>query len=286
MIFDPEEIVKPYKLEANSTLPSKIVSELQKAYTLDGDQATAVEQELTPIFDDNDKAWLSLLSNLTNMLSDYENKLGAQTTQALKADTALNQNLKESQLQDARMEQEAETSQKKAEPKADDTEFSSVVDNQDADNSLVEDYPNTYGFTTEVGDFIKINNKQKSVYLVHNSGTRLAIDQSGNVTLYAAGSMKIKADSSMAINVNGGLDIAATDGVFIHGAEVKVKSDGDFKLESQKISAEGSNGIEMKGMKLEVKDAMQVKFPDSMMTEFGGMGKFQMMVSAAGFANG
>lgn len=286
MIFDPEQYIKPYKDEANATIPSTIIAELNKAYTLTPEQEEAALKELSPVFDDNDLSWLNLFSNLSKLLSNYTDKLNKQTLNALKSETALQTNLKDNQMQSARMEQEAETSQKKPEPKADDTEFSSVVDNPDADNSLVEDYPNTTGFVTEVGDYVKINNKQKSIFLVHNSGTRLAIDQSGNVTIYSSGSMKIKADASLAIAVNGGLDISATDGVFIHGSELKLKSDGDFKLESQKIDAEGSNGIELKGMKMEVKDAMQVKFPDAMMAEFGGMGKFQMMVSAAGFANG
>lgn len=286
-IFDPNSIVKPYKDEANSNVPTKIASELEKAYpNLSAQERQKIIDELSPIFGDDDTNWLSLLSNLTSLLNKLQLSIDSQTLSALTKNLKLNNKLTSSALQNNRMEQNAETSQKLEEPKADDTKFSSIVDNQDADNSLAEDYPETYGSINDVGDYVKVNRKQKSMTLVHNSGSRLVIDQNGNITAYSTGSLKLVVDSSMAIAVTGGLDISATDGIYIHGKEIEVESDSSFKLKSTEIEAEGTNGITLKGMSFEVKDAMTVKFPDSMMSEFGGMVKIAQMCTAAGFANG
>lgn len=286
-VFDPNAIVQPYKDEANSSVPSKIVSKLKESYPdITPEQETKLIQDLSPLFDDLDLNWLSLLSSLTSLLNKLELNIGNRALSNLKANNALNNKLMDSSLKSNRMEQDAETSQKLEEPKAEDTKFSEVVDNQDADNSLAEDYPETYGFVSEAGDYIKINKKQKSIYLVHNSGTRIAVDQNGNTTVYSSGSIKMVADSSMAIAVNGGLDISATDGVYIHGKEINIVSDSDLKIEASDMKVEAQSSVEVKTMDFKVPDAMQVQFPDSLMTEFGGAGKFKMMCSAAGFANG
>lgn len=88
-----------------------------------------------------------------------------------------------------------------SEPKA-----TSPVDIQNADYTIKEDYPDTYGFIDSVKNWLKINKKKNHAEIVHNSGTHIKIDEKGNVTMHVVGSLKQVIEKDYSLEVKGNFD--------------------------------------------------------------------------------
>ena len=88
-----------------------------------------------------------------------------------------------------------------SEPKA-----TAPINIQDADYTIKEDYPHTYGFIDSVKNWLKINKKKNHAEIVHNSGTHIKIDEKGNVTMHIVGSFKQIIEKDYSLEVKGNFD--------------------------------------------------------------------------------
>lgn len=66
----------------------------------------------------------------------------------------------------------------------------SVSVQDDFDSSMVQNYPNSYGWIDSIKNWFKINKVSKSAEFVHSSGTKMRIDEQGNVTIHIVGNLK------------------------------------------------------------------------------------------------
>ena len=82
----------------------------------------------------------------------------------------------------------------------------SPVNLKDAHYTLKQDYPFSYGFIDSNKNFIQVNTKEGSIDLAHHSGTRIKIDDSGNVTMHIVGSFKQVIDGDYTLKVKGNMD--------------------------------------------------------------------------------
>lgn len=83
----------------------------------------------------------------------------------------------------------------------------SPVNIEDAHYTLKQNYPNSYGSINPIGDWYRVDIKSGKIELVHHSGTHLKIDDDGNVTIRAVGSVKWVIDGDFTLNVRGNTDI-------------------------------------------------------------------------------
>jgi hypothetical protein len=76
------------------------------------------------------------------------------------------------------------------------------------------DYPNNMVFfETDDGDYLSVNRKSKITTFNHNSGTKVVIDNNGDVTITSVNDLKIKSEGQMILNHIGSFSlqgIAAT----------------------------------------------------------------------------
>ena len=80
------------------------------------------------------------------------------------------------------------------------------VNQPQANHSMEEDYPESYGAVDDSKLWYKINKKQKTFEFVHPSGTQFKIDKFGNVTLDISGSMKFIVAGDLSMEVRGNED--------------------------------------------------------------------------------
>jgi hypothetical protein len=104
----------------------------------------------------------------------------------------------------------------------------------DSHYSLLEDYPNSYGFRDFNGNYFKVNLTKNQIDFVHNSGTLIKIDKNGNVTLNIAGSLKHIVNGDYILKVNGNLEQQI-------GGQLYITSGGD------KTEVIGGNNIRKAG---------------------------------------
>lgn len=64
----------------------------------------------------------------------------------------------------------------------------------DANYTVIEDYPNSYGFIDSVKNWFKVNKTKRTAELVMASGTNIKCDGEGNVTWHVKGSLKVVVD--------------------------------------------------------------------------------------------
>lgn len=102
------------------------------------------------------------------------------------------------------------------------------------------DYPDTYGFVDSLGDYIRVNKKQKTIEIKHGpSNSTISIDSDGNVDIHntgdwthtiggdysvdVTGTVKIKSGAKMELESAVDLDVkAATDLILIAGVKAQV----------------------------------------------------------------
>ena len=239
-IFSLDASTQPYKDEINANVPQSINNTLKQSFSYTPEQEKALVDLLTPVFGDGDKDWSNILSSAEALLKEVEDKIENNTEKELENQQRANTAQEEKEASDNRIEQEAEVSLKLTEPKLTDTNYTSVVDNQDINNSLGEDYPNSHGIISDDSGFIKLNRLTKQAMVVHSSGTRIVIDGNGNTTLFVKGTFKIVGDGDTAMEFNGNLDISANGGIYIHGKEMKVISDGHTLIKSSELTCQNS----------------------------------------------
>lgn len=80
------------------------------------------------------------------------------------------------------------------------------VNQPQANYSLEESYPNSYGMIDDAKNWYKIDKIKKTVEFVHPSGTSMKVDQYGNVTMDIAGSLKFIIAGDCATEVRGSDD--------------------------------------------------------------------------------
>lgn len=133
----------------------------------------------------------------------------------------------------------ARTSLSYKEPIFSEPKFTSPVNIQDANYSVMEDYPDSYGYIDEAKNWVKVNKKSGHVELVHNSGTSIKIDRFGNVTEHIVGKFKRIIEGDMSEEVKGSYDLLVKKSYYIHVA-------GDFeeKVDKTKTSTIGSSKTE------------------------------------------
>lgn len=227
MPYNPKEALKPYKQNANDKFPTQIAEGMK----LESASASKLIELLSPIFDDDDL--VSLAKDLLDKIEERTKKIAQDQTQG-QIDNA---NQSEAQkLASNRIEANAQTSQQFPEPKVSDTLYTSPIDLPPSDSAFGEDYPNSYGSINDIGDFFKVNKTAGSVFLQHHSGTKLKVDNQGNVTIYA-NSTKIVTKSDLAISVGGGLDISAKKGIYLHSNEITMSADSKVVLDTLQIEA-------------------------------------------------
>ena len=109
---------------------------------------------------------------------------------------------------------------------------SSPVDIEDAHYTLKQNYPNSYGSINPLGDWYRVDLTSGKVELVHHSGTHLKIDNDGNVTLFAVGSVKWVIDGDFTLNVKGNSDfVTLGDHTNLVGGNNTTMVGGDNKLQ-------------------------------------------------------
>jgi len=153
----------------------------------------------------------------------------------------------EKEMADGYNTQDASTSFQRAEPIFVEPNVTSPVDIQDADYSIVEDQPETYGAIDRVLNWWKINKKRKHAEFVHSSGTLLKINKTGDLTVDAIGSAKIVFEGDVSESIAGNKDFILSGKLYEHiiddvlkqldanftmntGGEVMMKSDGDTTI--------------------------------------------------------
>lgn len=120
----------------------------------------------------------------------------------------------------------------------------SPVNIQDADYTIKEDYPDTYGFIDSVKNWLKINKKKNHAEIVHNSGTHIKIDEKGNVTMHIVGSLKQIIEKDYSLEVKGNFDhIVGKDKYHHVGGKVDDLIDGDHTTDVGGIRKENASAI-------------------------------------------
>lgn len=274
-IFDPDSITKPYKDEINNNVPLTINEELKKSYNYSSEQEQALLRVLNPILGSSD--FSSVLGVCSKMLDRLENTLAIKTTFSVLEKEDKENELKEKQVAESRVEQESQVARVYQEPKVAMKKYANVVDMPNNDNSLADSYPNTSGSVDNSGNTVKINTETRQALIAHSSGTRIQVDQNGNVSIVCKGTLKIIANNDMSINVNGGLDIGASGGLYLSGDNVTIESRGNLEL--------SANNTKIDSSKVDIEGASEINANDSMLN-VGLGGKFQGPVSATGFSNG
>lgn len=274
-LFNAEQVTKPYKDEINSNVPATINRELKNTYTYTAEQEQKLLEVLSPILDDS--SFSSILGTCSKMLDRLESTLAIKTTFSVLEKEDKENELREKEVADSRVEQESQVARVYQEPKVAVKKYANVVDMPNNDNSLADSYPNSYGQVDDAGNTIKINRETKQTLIAHSSGTRIQIDQNGNVSIVCKGSLKLIANNSMSINVNGGLDIGASGGLYLRGDNVTIESAGELSIDA--------NATKISSSSLDIEGAAEVNANDSMLN-VGLGGKFNGPVSAPGFSNG
>lgn len=97
-----------------------------------------------------------------------------------------------------------------------------------SNNSLDVDYPHTYGFTDKSNNYYKINQKSGTAEFVHHSGTRIQIDNDGNVAIVTQKSIKHDVQGDYTLQVKGNIDIVCRNNINIQAqsGECSVSSKG------------------------------------------------------------
>jgi len=118
-----------------------------------------------------------------------------------------------------------------SEPISPDTMFTTPIDLQKASYSVVEDYPDSYGFVDTVKNWYKINKRKKYAEYVHASGSVLKMDKNGNTTIEIKGKLKLIQRGEVTHFIGDNLDISI-DGSFYHHilGELKQLIDGDHTI--------------------------------------------------------
>lgn len=232
-LFDADEIVESQKQDVENTIPFNILAKIEEVFSPTPEQSTKIEALLSPIFKDGDLD--SIKSQAQEMLDELEEKLKIYTEVELRRQDAREKLNEQAQVAGARVEQDAETSQKYIEPEAQETKFSSPTNIPDADSSLAENYPNTIGWVTETSDFIKLNKETGTIQIVHHSGTQIKVDNTGNVTIHTVGNLKQVVEGDMLLQVAGGLDITSGKGIYMHAPEIETKADQKVTLDAMQV---------------------------------------------------
>jgi len=129
--------------------------------------------------------------------------------------------------------QDAKESFKRNEPVFVEPNVTTPVDIQDADYSIVEDQPHTYGAIDRVLNWWKVNQKKKHAEFVHSSGTLLKIDQFGNITVHTVGNAKIIFEGDVSESISGNKDYIISGKLYEHIVQDVVKQiDASFKQQS------------------------------------------------------
>lgn len=241
MAFSATSLLQPYKDEAESSCPSQIATELSSRYDISPEQNEKLMEVLSPIFGENDL--LKMLSQIQGLLDSLTANLDRFTNLSLKKDLAFKNAFQQKQLASARIEQDSLVSQKFPEPEASDTQYAAPTALKDADSSLADNYPNTSGIINEVGDFMKVNKATGDIQIVHHSGTCIKIDNTGNVTIHAIGSLKQVVDGDMVLQVTGGLDISSGKGIYMHAPEMMIKADQKVTIDAMEIEMPNTTSL-------------------------------------------
>ena len=128
------------------------------------------------------------------------------------------------------------------EPIFSEPKFTSPVDIQDANYTVKEDYPQSYGFIDTVKNWFKVNKELKHAEFVHSSKSHIKIDKDGNVTLYVTGNMKHIIEGDYSLEVKGNHDFLVKGDKYEHVSGKLVEA-----YDSSKDETVGSNVIETYG---------------------------------------
>lgn len=136
----------------------------------------------------------------------------------------------------------AEVSVSIVEPELSESKFTAPVDIQDADYTVIEDYPATYGYIDIIKNWLKINQDTHHVEMVHASKTQIKIDKEGNVLLYITGNLKQIIEGDYSLEVKGNHDVRVTGKKYDH-----VVGDLVENYDSEKEEVVGGNVTETYG---------------------------------------
>lgn len=198
--------------EFGSDWKSQVISELtNRGFT--PAEITAVEPFLDDITNE--------ITSATDMgLDDFEvaatEEITSELTNAVSEKKAIEQRKKSEGAAKSYEVFNAKKTLKRAEPIFADTKFTSPVNIQDADYTLSEDYPNSYGMIDEKKNWIKVNKVTGHVEVVHNSGTLIKIDGDGNVTMHIVGSFKRIVEGDFSDEIRGNYDLSVKGSRYKH----------------------------------------------------------------------
>lgn len=133
---------------------------------------------------------------------------------------------------DSYIVQNAKISLSRREQIASEPKVTSPIDIQNADYTIREDYPNTYGFVDSVKNWFKINKEKGHAEFVHQSGSYFKIDNDGNVSFYITGSMKQIVEGDMTFEVRKNMDTLVKKNNYKHVVKNNEELTGGTLLET------------------------------------------------------
>lgn len=114
-----------------------------------------------------------------------------------------------------------------------------------------EDYPNTYGFVDDQGDYFRVNKVAGYTEYVHNSGSYFLMDRAGNMTCLTMGDwdeevrgnrhVRVKGNEHIVVEGSRFLDVTGNQTIHVDGSEYT-------SIEGARTTLIGSNdGLEVTG---------------------------------------
>ena len=223
MSLTASEIKIQTKAKFDDTFPDLFVAQL-KLYGFTDDEIDTVSDEIDYICAVDEPA-----------LDEFFEEQSAKMEKEAKKKTLemVNQQaiLEEKELAEGYSTQDAKQSFTRAEPIFIEPVLTNPTDIQDADYSIVEDQPETYGAVDRVLNWWKINKKRKHAEFVHASGTLLKINEAGDLTVHAIGSAKIVFESDVSESISGNKDFIISGGLYEHIVKDVIKQlDANFNF--------------------------------------------------------
>ena len=200
MGFDKDTLKQNFTTDFNSLCENNLRNDLSAAGFSSSD--------IDDIFSNNTITQISSsdLTNADNSLDFSESSLQTviNNNEIQKYNVQKDQESKKAQVSDVQSAKEVVVTW--PEPKFSGAVFTSPIDQQDANYTVNEDYPETYGFIDKVKNWFKINQKKKYAEFVHSSGSALKIDQFGNVTIHIKGNLKFIIEGDLSESIHGNED--------------------------------------------------------------------------------
>jgi hypothetical protein len=199
----------------NSTVTSNLIDYLTPLVT-SGELAT-ISANLSTFASPTD------ISSLSTQVTSYQSILNSKMETVASAYTALNKDTTEvAATNPNQVVQDNTKSYKFAEmPILSNKTVTDMTNFPPASNNLSDDYPNTIGAIDEAHNWYKINKTTGYIEFVHNSGSSIKIDKSGNTSIHITGNLKFSIDKEMVLNILSNADIHAIGNMSIEGSTLQ-----------------------------------------------------------------